>query len=625
MKNLHNCGCSNKTAAVQRSSEGAPFALPLCLEGILFVSHRVKHLFLGFIVALVVVGFGVVEDWFGRTYYAEDALSYLDVFRAIARGDWTLALSPQWSIGYPLILSAIRWIFPSGPEGEWTAIHVVNLVIFVATYVSFLYLLKVASMYAVKVNGNESTVTKSGGWNGFVFGIGTILFLLWQLLIGNVSRVSPDPLICCVFFLVTAACLHFFMRPSVKTAVIMGLLMGFGYVLKVAFLPTSVLMLLVVFLHGWIRSSTDRLSALSKLAWAAPCLALVALPYAAALSHAVGTFTFGQSGSLNYAWFVNHVPKQCDWQGGPAPLGTPIHPTHLVLRKPPVFTFAEPFPVTYPPWYDIPYWYEGYHHFFSIRNQISAVKISLYALRQFFFWGTHWKAKAFATFLLLALALFLLKERQTWWKRLVALGPLVLLAIVPIGIYLPVHIEPRYVVGPLILLLTLPFLPLFVPTPLISARVGYVLVILIALDSAVVLVENKKDVLDRAIHGETNTNDPAWRLGLYLAQLGVHPGDKVAAVGVGPSLDATWAYVGGVHIVGEIGNDAFDPDDQEKDLQLFINNPPVQQTVFNLFQQAGAVLVVARLVHESPQGPGWTQLPDTQWWLHPLDNSKRLP
>src|ERR1039458_9816452 len=351
------------------------------VESTPFMNHRIRNLFLGFIVALIVIGSGAVEDWFGRTYYAEYALSYLDVFTAISRGDWTLALTPQWSIGYPLILSATRWIFPAGPEGEWMAIHVVNLVILLATYLSFLYLLKVASTYTAKVNGAESAVTKNG-LNGFVFGIGTTLFLLWQLLIGNVSRVSPDPLICCVFFLVTATCLRFFMRPSVRTAVILGFLMGFGYVMKAVFLPVTFVVLLVVFLHSLTRSPGQRLPAVSKLAWALPAIALLALPYILALSHAVGKYTFGESGSLNYAWFVNHVPSQCNWQGGPAPLGMPIHPTHLVLRDPPVFTFAKPFPVSswkYEGWLGLIYTPERY----MTRGKFSKAKFETTCLAEY--------------------------------------------------------------------------------------------------------------------------------------------------------------------------------------------------------------------------------------------------
>jgi hypothetical protein len=236
--------------------------------------------------------------------------------------------------------------------------------------------------------------------------------------------------------------------------------------------------------------------------------------------------------------------------------------------------------------------------------------------RSFFFDGS--KASFFAVGLVLAIGLFMLKERRRWWGRVLAQWPLYLWAIGPISVYLLVHIEPRYVIGPLIVLLTAPFFPLVLPTPLISKRAGYALLFAVAVGSAGILAVNKKEVVQRIVNDETNLSDPGWKLGCSLAQFGAYPGDKVAAVGIGPSLDATWACVGGVHIVAEIGNNAFDPQDQEKDLQLFTSDPDVQNTVFHLFRQAGAILVVARGFDRTPHGVGWEQIPKTTWWIHRL-------
>jgi hypothetical protein len=581
------------------------------------MNKKPANLLLGVIVGLIVIGSATLEDWYGRTYYAQDALGYLDSYQAIDRGDWRVALTPQWSIGYPLILSATRSMFPSGPQGEWTAIHVVNLIIFLATYLAFLYFLKVAATYTAWVNGAKSSDPEDDG-NGYLFLIGTSVFVLWQVIIGNVSRVSPDLPISGVFFLVTATCLDFFMRPSAKTAVILGFFIGLGYVFKAGFLPASVLTFLIVLLHTWIYSAGNRVAVLSKLAWALPVIALVALPYAAALSSAVGKFTFGESGSINYAWHVNHLPANCNWQGGTPPFGTPIHPTHLVLNNPPVFIFAEPFPVTYAPWYNIPYFYEGYHHFFSLRNQLSAIKTNLSEFRKFFIGGDHAGAKGLVAVILLAGALFLLKQRQVWWKRLAASWPLYLLTIVPIGVYVLVHIEPRYVIGPMIALVVIPFLPLFVPKPLISRRAASGLAIFLVLGCAGITVANRMDVVHQVCSHKTYLDDGAWKAGLYLHQMGVQPGDKIAAVGPGSSLDDTWAYVCGAHIVGEIGNFAYDPDNQKQDLQLFAGSPEVQETVFNLFRQAGAEVVVARYLDGTPQGDGWEKVPDSPFWVHRL-------
>ena len=580
------------------------------------MNQRIRNLAAGFVVSLLVVGSGALEDWFEKSEYSSDAISYLDISKAVSRGDWTLALTPYWSIGYPMILAATRWMFPPGPQGEWTAIHAVNLAIFVATYLSFLYLLKVAVTYTAMANGAEQA--ESG--NGLVFAIGTSIFLLWQLQTGNVSRVSPDLAVNCIFFLLMAASLRFCLRPSVTTASLMGFLMGIGYVIKAILLPLSSVVVLVVVLHSFCRLRTDRRSTIAKLTAALPAMAIPALPYVAALSTVAGHFTLGDSGSLNYAWEVNGL-THWHWQGGPAPFGMPIHPLQLVLKNPPVFQFAEPFPVTYPPWFNPSYWYEGYRHFFNPANQIYFFKVNLLRFGEIFFNTPHAPVKAVVSVSLLLASTFLLKDRQIFWGRLIALWPLYLPSTAAVGIYLLVFTEPRYLVGFLIILLTTIFLPLFVPTQLLARKNGYALVIVLAAVSAAVLLKSQAEVLRAAWQGKSYTSNEQWRIALYLAQSGVRPGEKVAFVRVERGTQSTWAYLDGLHIVAEIGNQGFSLENQEKDFELFTGSPEVQQTVFNLFRKAGAVLVVALDVNGAPQGSGWERVPETQSWVHRLDGS----
>ena len=581
------------------------------------MNPRFKNLLLAFLVCLLVVGVSAWEDWFGRYDYGDDSVSYLDISKAIDRGDWTVALNPYWSIGYPLVLSATRWMFPPGPQDEWAFLHVMNLVLFLGTYLSFLYFLRVATIFASVVSGAPSAAPKSG-WNGFIFAIGTTIFLLFQVLTSNVSRLSPDPLISGAFFLVMAAGLNFLMRPSVKAAVIFGLLMGMGYLLKAIFLPVSAFVFLTMLVFCLTRAPAARLPMAFKLAWALPAMALLALPYMTALSKATGMLTFGETGKINYAWCVNDMPRSTDWQGGPAQFGAPIHPTHMVLTNPPVFTFAEPFPVTYPPWFNPPYWFQGYLHFFSLRNQIDALKTNEPIFRRFFIEGAYCVPKTIAIVLFVAGGLFLLKDRRIWWNRLLSLWPVYLPCFASIGIYLLVFVEPRYIVGFLILLFFTPFLCLFVPTQLISKKAAYTAVSLLVLYSAGCLVQDKMDIFKRAIHDQPYTSEEQWRVGLYLAASGVQPGEKIAVVGIGNRMNCTFAYVSGVHIVAEIGNDGYDEDNQEADLQLFTDHPEVQQTVFKLFQQAGADLVVGCYLNGPPQGPGWQGIPGTTWWFQRL-------
>jgi hypothetical protein len=50
---------------------------------------------------------GAVEGWFWRTDFATDAISYLDISRAIPARDWKMIFNPLWSAGYPLLMAIV--------------------------------------------------------------------------------------------------------------------------------------------------------------------------------------------------------------------------------------------------------------------------------------------------------------------------------------------------------------------------------------------------------------------------------------------------------------------------------------------------------------------------------------
>jgi hypothetical protein len=580
----------------------------------LSIHHRIRKLSLLFVVGLFVVGFGALGDWFGETYYEADGIAYFDDANAIRHGDWTTALNPYWSIGYPLVLAATRWMFPPGWAGEWTSIHVVNLLIFVATYASFLYFVRIAATYATKADGADECPPGSN----VLFVVATFIFLVWQMRI--VSRTTPDMMVSGLFFLLTAASLQFCLRPAARFAIWMGLAAGLGYVAKAIFLPLSLAVFLVVLLQILTRSSTDRFSAVTKLIWALPAMALPILPYVIALSMVLGRFTLGESGSLNYAWTVNKL-AHWHWIGGPAPFGEPIHPVRLLCASPHVYEFGEPIHVTYPPFFNPFYWYEGYNHFFSLKNQLLAIKANLFDLVALFFNPPLAPVKAAVTVVCLIPLFVLFTNAKMFWQRLMALWPVYLPSLVGLGIYLLVCVEVRYVVGFLLILLITPLLVLFIPSPLVDKKIGRLIVIVVSLLCLAYLIKDEWPSLGRAIRHESYTSDEEWRIGLYLTAEGPPPGTKVAMVRVERGIQTTWAYVSGLHIVSQIGNQDFNQEQQQKDFQLFINRPDVQQTVFNLFRKSGAVLVLALDVPGAPQGDGWFQVPGTESWIHRLDES----
>ena len=115
------------------------------------------HFSLGFAVMAVCA----LEAWFGRTELFGDDISYLDVTNMIRLGDWKAALNPLWSIGYPLLLAAIRPLFPAGIRGELTAVFALNIAICLATWLAFVWLLRSAIAFIELKSGDESSFWRS--------------------------------------------------------------------------------------------------------------------------------------------------------------------------------------------------------------------------------------------------------------------------------------------------------------------------------------------------------------------------------------------------------------------------------------------------------------------------------
>jgi hypothetical protein len=577
------------------------------------MNPRTKNLLIAFALVTLVMTFGTVEDWFGDTIYGADGIAYIDNATAIRHGDWATALNPYWSIGYPLVLAATRWMFPEGWAGEWLAVHVVNLVIFAATYAGFLYFLQTALAYAARRGGTRQPLAESPG----LFAVGSLIFLEWQIQTKQVSQMTPDLLISGLFFVLIALSLQFCQRPATQSAGLMGLTAGLGYIAKAAFLPISAIVFFCVLLRIFTQSHAERYSSVTKLAWFAPAAAMLALPYILALSLTLGKFTLGESGSLNYAWTVNKL-THWHWTGGPAAFGEPLHPVRLLSTSPHVYEYAEPIHVTYPPFYNPYYWYEGYHHFFAIRNQVAAIRSNLFNLSTLFFSTPRAPTKFWSTIALLIVAAIAFTDRAELGKRLRALWPLYLPPLLGIAMYTSVFLEARYVTGFLIVLIVTLLLALFVPTPVIGKRAGALILVVISLISLTYLFIDARHTLGRAWRDAPYFNDEEWRIGFYLTGSGIAPGTRVAMVKEEHGIQTTWAFVAGLRVVGQIGNQDFKEEQQAQDLQLFLNRPELQQTVFELFRKSAAEIVVALNLPQPPKGDGWTQVPETKAWLHRL-------
>jgi hypothetical protein len=559
---------------------------------------------------------GAVEGWFGKTaagdVYGSDAIQYLDIARAFARHDWRSALNPLWSQGYPALLALIRPAFPSTPDGEWLAIHALNLVIFLFSWLMFAAfvseLLRDRERYALTLYG------------------ALFAFITAQLCIDQVSRVGPDQLVAAFIFLACTLLLRMFRNPSFGLSLLLGLTLGLGFLTKSIFLPLGCIALLIA-AASLVRNRRN----LALVLPAAALFAGITVTYGTALSRATGTRTLGEAGSLNYAWHVDRLAKWVHWEGGidpaskawpkpfiarfahwdtdPPDFGTPVHPSQIVGSAPAIYVFHAPVEATYVPYFDPPYFYQGYRHILRWRYQVIALAKNLGDLiHVIVVQPLYWSLA------LIAIPLWLLPDIRTrildlFPGYLSATWPVCLLALAGIAIYLPVHLEGRYLSAFLAILLVLKFDAISLLCANSPARRVLALIVF-SLGFVTGLVKDQHEVWSRAAHLWNYRNIPEWREGEALRAAGLAPRAQIAVIAWSPNVQCDWAYLANVRIVSEIAS----PSDEKAFWSL---TPSAQQGVIARFQQAGATAIVTR--DQPPtEVPGWHQLPNVPVWLYPL-------
>ncbi|WP_353069359.1 hypothetical protein RBB75_01990 [Tunturibacter empetritectus] len=561
--------------------------------------QRSLYLLLG---AAVMIA-GALEGRYGKPELFGDDISYLDVANRIQAGDWKMALNSLWNIGYPLLLSVVRQLFPSTPRGEMTAVFWLNLSIYFFSWVGFLWLLQGMARAG---RGERDSLSP------FLSICAACIFVSVQTGVGRVSTIGPDLLVACLFFFASALLLKLFSNPARSTAAWLGLVLGMGFLCKAIFLTLSCIFFAVVIVFR------GRRSVISPLLRVGGVFLLFVVVYSAGMSWSLGRPTLGETGALNYAFHVNHLSHWMGWQGGLGELGTPIHPVKLLYNHPPVFGFGEPFPVTYPPQFNLVYWYEGYHPFFSLKNMVRAVYGNLLASKYLL---QDILPVAVAVVLCGCLAFWPRESEDDDARGAISPWILYLPSLLGYLMLLLIHVEGRYVTGFLCVLGMAPFLRFDRWRG--SGGVGLRTAALALLATATVFNSSERlhGAVRLAVQRTNMESGGQWEIAKYLRGLGLKAGDRVASVSPGNDIRCTWAYAARLHIVAAIGNDAYDPQNQVQDVHLFFDNPSIQAEVLEVFRRQGAVAVVATEIPFDVSSPGWQRVPGSRAWVLLLEPS----
>ncbi|MEP0918046.1 hypothetical protein NC981_14560 [Leptolyngbya sp. DQ-M1] len=343
---------------------------------------------------------GLFQAWAYRfALTAGDAVSYLDIGDAYVSGAWQTAINSYWSPLYSWLLGIALLVLRPSPEWEFFVVKLVNFGIFVIAFISFEFFLQQwteGRQHSRQLSEECSIQIPEWAW----LTVGYSLFLWAALGLTGVQLDVPDN--------ATSACVYatsgFLLKMRSRTAtwgtyLLFGMVLGLGYLSKAVMFPLAFVFFLVAIvvslfednkesgqgLTVWGKRLRVRRSRALKLIAAMLAFILVAVPFVTALSVTKGRLTFGDSGKLNYIWYVSSTsPKHTLWQGEEPNSGIPKHPPRQIVDRPATYEFATPISGTLPLWFDPSYWNDGWNVRFDLKRQCKVLAANLRYYYQLF-------------------------------------------------------------------------------------------------------------------------------------------------------------------------------------------------------------------------------------------------
>jgi hypothetical protein len=559
-----------------------------------------------------------------------DAVSYMDIGDLIRAHNWHAVINGYWNPLYPALLALGHTIFHPTRYTELHAYYMVNFGIFllemlaVVAFTDALFSLReLREAAAATVNRPPFLLDR---YTLRYLGIGLLVIASQREL--SMGKVRPDALLLAFLLLALAALLRHLATSHLRYAALMGLALGLAYLAKsFAFLFTLLCVIaLVLFRLFWQKHAPARIAAAGLLVLV--CFSIVAGPYIAALSKQKGRFDFGDSGNLNYVWFVSGTEKMHLEPDETSLFGVAEvhlkHPEKQLLKDPPIFSYKQLPYGTYPDWFDTSFFNERIKAHMNPHLQI--VVIGQCIVRIIRYICNHPEAWALLILLFLLgarLRLAFQPSSNAFW-----LAPF-LLGIATLCIYSMVNVEDRYLTASFFMVL----LPVFAAarispsaensaSPNVGARTApsaavFLLAFLAVGESTRIVGQLRRDLV--FIQYPTGWYDrETFQAAHALNDLGVGPGDTVACIGTHACLyDIYWARLAGVRILTEI----YEP---ERPLNPYFVSMPNRGQAYEIVRREGAKVLVGYfdpglMTTSNPIAAGWRELDNTPFYALPLN------
>lgn len=536
---------------------------------------------------IVVTLFGLFQAMAARFYMNPDGISYADLADAYVRGDLHNALSACWSPLYPILLSiAFRIAHPS-PYFEAIAIHLLNFFLYLICFATLqVFIFEVSALRAFQSGNAGVRFTRAG-----LLVLGTIVFLTATQHYLPLSLVTPDLCVVAVALVASTMIVRLeYLAVNNKRLVVLGLVLGIGYLAKAAFFPIA-----FAFMAAAVARRTGYHRVLAHCAVLLGAFLVVAGPNIRAVSKIVHSITFADTGRLNYLLFVNgtsliHFEIPGNAQGSPA------HPTRKIFENPNVYEFGTPIGGTYPVWLNPSYWNEGISPKFDIGQQLNAIRVTSYAYNAIF-------AKVSALFFgWLFLAILQHRSGSSLRRNFLESWRILLPPLAGLAVYWPVYVEGRYIAGFILIIVIALYSSVDLPDYRVSRNVLSTTVIVLGLTTLISLYPSFHSSIEASFQSLPNEQ---WEVAKALHQdFGLRDGDSVGCIG--NCIFSYWARLGRLRIVTEIPN---------RQARLFRGSTPSAQfAALRSMAAAGAKVAVTT----GYVGNNWRQIGQTDYYLYEL-------
>jgi 4-amino-4-deoxy-L-arabinose transferase-like glycosyltransferase len=298
-----------------------------------------------------------IQGWVYRHDISPDGVAYLDLSDGVVNGRLGELVNGYWSPVYPIIVGLLRlslaWTPLSAPYWEFTLLHLASFLGFVLSLRAFEWFLDALTLAGASWAQQPFATPRGRVFAYAFFGVASLSMI-------SVRGTLPDFFLAAATFAAFACLLRLRERPTDRMAAVqLGAALALGALTKSFFFPFGAIVLatLLLALRGGHRF---------RVAEAAGVFAVLTIPWIVALSLALGKPTTGETGALNYAWYVNEI--QAHNSGVMPALAQPAGA--IPLDGLAVFPDARG---TNPLWYDPARWHRDVRPRFSARQQLPRV------------------------------------------------------------------------------------------------------------------------------------------------------------------------------------------------------------------------------------------------------------